>query len=292
MKKIAILLAVIFIEMNAVAQETKTFSQFQVEIKGNGTPVLLIPGLSCSGDVWQETVDVLKENYQCHIFTLAGFAGIKPMQNEAEFLPVVKEALIRYIQEDLKERPIVIGHSLGGFLVLSMALKHDDLFEKIIIVDSYPFLSAIYNPAATEDNVLPQASAMKQILLQTPDSLYVQQQAMSLSTMITEETKVKLALRWSIESDRKTVSQAMYELMTTDLREKIASVKTPLLVLGSWIGGKDYGITKEVTLKQFKSQYALAQNVTVLVADTAKHFIMWDDFDWFIEKTKAFINEY
>lgn len=291
MKKLAILFLAAFIQLSAFAQKVTSYPHFVVEIRGNGTPVLLIPGLSCSGEVWKETADELQENFECHIFTLAGFAGLPPFQDESGFLPVVKGALIKYIKEELNEKPIVIGHSLGGFLAMSIAVDHDELVEKIIIIDAYPFLSAVYNPAATEENVLPQASLMKQTLLQTPDSLFKQQQAIALGTMITSETMIKKALLWSMASDRETIAQAMFELMTTDLREKIAVVKTPVLVLGSWIGGRDFGITKEFITTQFKSQYARVQNVTVKVAETAKHFIMLDDFKWFIDETKAFLNE-
>ena len=115
-------------------------------------------------------------------------------------------------------------------------------------------MSAVYNPAATEENVAPQAKIMKQMLVQAPDSLYVNQQAMIMSTMITDSAKIQLALLWSLQSDRETIGQAMFELMTTDLRDKLSSVSTPLLVLGSWIGGKDYGVTKEVTLTNFKNR--------------------------------------
>ena len=205
-------------------------------------------------------------------------------------MPIIKNKILEYIESELSEDPILFGHSLGGFIALSMAVTNDNLFKKIIIIDSYPFMSAVYNPAATEENVAPQAKIMKQMLVQAPDSLYVNQQAMIMSTMITDSAKIQLALLWSLQSDRETIGQAMFELMTTDLRDKLSSVSTPLLVLGSWIGGKDYGVTKEVTLTNFKNQYARAENADIKIAETAKHFIMWDDFDWFLEEINAFLN--
>ena len=61
-------------------------------------------------------------------------------------------------------------------MALSLASTYPDLLEKIIIVDSYPFMSLAYNPNATEENVLPQANMMKDMLIKTTDSVYVQQQ--------------------------------------------------------------------------------------------------------------------
>lgn len=291
MKKITLLLVILFIQLNTIAQENNNLYPFNVGIKGKGAPVLLIPGLSCSGEVWNETVEVLQANFQCHIFTLAGFSDQKPISVGNGYLSVISDKLVEYIQNQLTEKPILIGHSLGGFLALSMAATHDELFKKIIIVDSYPFMSAVYNPIATEENVLPQAKMMQQMLKQTPDSLYAIQQGMTMNTMISDSAKIQLALQWSLQSDRETIAQAMFELMTTDLRNKLSSINIPLLVIASWIGGKDYGITKERTISILESQYDLAESVTIKVAKEAKHFIMWDDFNWFIEETKNFLHE-
>src|SRR5689334_20013832 len=50
-------------------------SPFTVKVVGKGRPMILIPGLMCSGDVWDTTVEHYKSSYECHVLTLAGFAG-------------------------------------------------------------------------------------------------------------------------------------------------------------------------------------------------------------------------
>ena len=69
---------------------------FDVKVIGKGQPILLIPGYSCSGAVWKETADHLKNNYQLHILTLAGFAGVKPIQDPV--LQTVHDQLIQYVK--------------------------------------------------------------------------------------------------------------------------------------------------------------------------------------------------
>src|SRR5690554_2396429 len=110
MKKLTILLIVLFIQTTLFSQ-TETYP-FQIDIQGQGDPILLIPGLASSGSVWEETVDILKKDYECHILTLAGFADQKPMSLENGYLPVIEKALIAYIQKELHKKPIVVGHSL------------------------------------------------------------------------------------------------------------------------------------------------------------------------------------
>ena len=287
MKNLAIFIVFLLIHTSIFSQ-TKKYS-FNVEIKGKGKPIILIPGLASSGKVWKQTTDTLQKKYECHILTLAGFANQKSINLENGFLPIVKNEIINYIKNELDEKPILIGHSLGGFLSLSIASSETELLSKIIIVDSYPFMSLAYNPNATVENVLPQAKAMKERLLTMKDSIFAQQQQMTMPTMITDTTNIKTATKWSIQSDRETIAQAMFELMTSDLRNEVEQTTIPILVLGSWYGAKDYGITKEMVKTNYENQFSKAKNCKIVIAETARHFIMWDEPKWFLNTIKPFL---
>ncbi|MBC7510822.1 MAG: hypothetical protein H7320_19065 [Ferruginibacter sp.] len=69
MKRLLVIAILSIILIKTSAQQQKVFS---VTVTGKGQPVILIPGFSCSGDVWKETVNHLKNKYQCHVLTLAG----------------------------------------------------------------------------------------------------------------------------------------------------------------------------------------------------------------------------
>ena len=43
----------------------------------------------------------------------------------------------------------------------------------------------------------------------------------------------------------------MIELVSTDLRPELGKVESPVLVIGTWIGLKDYGITEEAATQLF-----------------------------------------
>ncbi|MDC1161867.1 alpha/beta hydrolase [Tenacibaculum sp.] len=288
MDKLAILF-LIFLYQTTTYSQTEKYS-FNVEIKGKGKPIILIPGLASSGKVWEQTTNTLRKNYKCHILTLAGFANQKAISIKKGYLPIAKKEIINYIQNELSEKPILIGHSLGGFLSLSIASSQPKLLKKIIIVDSYPFMSLAYSPNATIENVIPQAKMMKEMILSTSDSLFIQQQKTTIPTMVTDSVNVQMAIEWSLQSDRNTMAQAIFELMTTDLRNDVEKVKIPILVFGSWYGAKDYGITKKIVQENYKNQFLKAANCQIKVADTAKHFIMWDEPKWFINSVETFIN--
>jgi N-formylmaleamate deformylase len=288
MKKLAILLIIFFYQTTTFSQSEKY--SFNIEIKGKGKPIILIPGLASSGKVWEETTDTLEKNFECHIFTLAGFSDQKAISIEKGYLPILENEIIKYIQNELDEKPILIGHSLGVFLSLSIASSEPTLIEKIVIVDSYPFYSLAFNPYATVENVIPQAKMMKEMVISTSDSLFLKQQKTTMPNMITDSTNIKLAIEWSMQSDRETIAQAMFEIMTTDLRNEVEKIKIPILVFGSWYGGKDYGITKEIVKVNYENQFLKVDNCQIKIAEKAKHFVMLDEPKWFINSVETFIN--
>jgi len=289
MKKLAILFSLLFIQSTVFSQTIKNEYPFEVVVKGTGNPMILIPGLACSGEVWNKTVGILQEKYECHILTLAGFNEQQPINIDNGYLPIIETGIKNYIEKELTSKPVVMGHSLGGFLSMSLASKNAALLEKIIIVDSYPFMSAAFNPNATEENVVPQAKMMKEMIISTPDSVYVKQQETTMSTMMNDAEHIKTAIKWSLASSKETIAQAMFELMTTDLRDEVKNIKVPVLVLGSWYSGKDYGITKEMVQNNFKTQFQDTPVIDIQIADTARHFIMYDEPTWFHEKIKTFV---
>src|SRR5205807_9133314 len=107
------LLALLFLTSALSAQPTTRSSgekPFGVRIVGHGRPMILIPGLACSGEVWDATVDHFKDRYECHILTLAGFAGQPPVQGP--WLQTVANGLADYIRQKKLDRPVIVGHSI------------------------------------------------------------------------------------------------------------------------------------------------------------------------------------
>ena len=265
----------------------------KTKVIGEGKDVLMIPGLTCDGSVWDSTIGAMGEGYEYHILTLPGFAGNAPLENiEAGFFTQVQKMVIEYIDDNQLEKPIIIGHSLGGFMALNIAIERPHLPSKLVIVDSLPFLTAIQMPGATVESAKGFAQSMKTQMAAASEQTYEQRfayQKQMLPSMIINEDHINIAADWGAKSDMPTVAQAMYELYTTDIREKLNVIETPTLVLGAWIAYKDFGVTRESTLNNFKGQYAKLNSVTVDLTDKGNHFIMWDDPEFFHNWLKKFL---
>ena len=118
---------------------------FSVVKSGTGKQtVIFIPGFACSGDVWAETVSVLKDSYTCYVLTMAGFSGVAP--EECPSFERWKMQIAKFIKEERIEKPILVGHSMGGGLVLAIAAEFPELTGKIVIVDALPCLMALTVP--------------------------------------------------------------------------------------------------------------------------------------------------
>jgi len=263
---------------------------FEVTISGSGQPILLIPGLSSHGSVWDETVDKYKSNYETHVVTLPGFAGVKPMDLSEGFLHPVKQELLDYIENNNLKNPIVIGHSLGGFMAMLMAIEKPNLFDKIVIVDSAPFFSALQNPLATIDSAKAMAEIMKKQMQGQSKEMLSASLDMMLPSMVLDKDDIQIVKDWGLKSDGSTVAQAMYELMTTDLRNQIETIESPVMLMGAWVAYKNYGATHESVKTNYASQYSKIKDFQIYLTDVGHHFIMWDDRDFYFNKLNAFLN--
>ncbi len=284
-----ILFIATFLTCTLNAQAIEKTSPLSITVKGKGKPMILIPGLNSAISVWDETVEHYQDNYECHLVQLAGFAGAKPVDFDSAFLDKVKEALIQYIADEELSQPVMIGHSLGGFLTMMISAEKPDLLGAMVIVDAAPFFSALMYPNATVESSKPMAVQMRnQMENQSAEQLKATL-PQYLAPLTIGEERLKTLVDWGISSDAETSAQAMYELYTTDLRDDLAKINNPALILIAWVGYQSYGATRENTLSKYNQQFAKLRNHQIKVTDKGKHFIMWDDPDFFFSSIDAFL---
>jgi pimeloyl-ACP methyl ester carboxylesterase len=264
------------------------FQGMKVEVIGEGRPLLMIPGLNSSADVWRETCKALQPGVQCHLLQLPGFAGQPPVQADP-WLDAMRDRVLAYADHAHLDHPDLIGHSLGGFVGLKVSIKAPERFAHVVIVDSLPFLGAAQNPAATADTIRPMAEGMRAGMLGADEATYQKQTLSSVASLSNQPDRIPTLAQWGERSDRKTTAQAMYELMTTDLRPALAAARTPTLVLGSWARYAPYGATQASTRAIFEQQYAAHPNVRIKLSDSGYHFLMWDDPKWLQQEVRGFL---
>lgn len=259
---------------------------FQVKVIGHGQPIILIPGLSSSGDTYDQTVAHYRDRYQLHVLTLAGFAGAPPVQqrpNGASFLDYERDQIAAYIRAQKLDHPVIIGHSLGGTLALSIAAKYPDLPGRLIIVDSYPFLAAVMMPNATVERARALGQQMQAGMKKMTQEEYEKSVRSGQYTraMVTSDKDFERIKSWGLVTDPNTVADAYADLIGMDLRDDIARIKAPTMVMGTWLGYAPYADHAGIQT-MLQQQYSKLPNADLRVSDTARHFIMYDDPTWFL----------
>ncbi len=262
---------------------------FTVAVSGSGEPLILIPGLACPGAVWDETVARYEERFECHVLSIAGFGSRSTYDFGTSFLDTVATDLSAYIVERGLNKPILMGHSLGGFLALQHAIRQPEQAGPLIIVDGLPFLPAAMNPAATVESA--QAMAAQQRDGMKAGGMSPAAAKQMLAMMITAPDAIERAAAWTLASEPAIVGQAMYELNTTDLRQDVSKIQSHTLVLGAWIAYQQFGSTRDSTAAIFNDQYAALPNYRLELSDKGRHFLMWDDPEFFFAQVDGFLAE-
>ncbi len=259
---------------------------FEVKVHGQGRPMILIPGLTNSGEVWDDTVKHFSSDFEIHVLSLAGFGDRPPIAGP--FLPTVRDEIISYVRKQKLENPIVMGHSLGGFMAFWLASTEPDMFGPVVAVDGVPFLPALMDPAATEDAFRSHAERMKTMMASLTKEQFAMQNRMTLATMIKDPADVERIARTSSESDPTAVAQAVFEIMTTDLRDDVASITKSVLLIAAGESART-DAARDALKKRYQAQVAQISKHRLVVAEQARHYVMIDEPDLFYATVDAFL---
>ncbi len=277
----------------AVLAANKVFGQatysFAVEKQGTGQPVLFIPGLISSGEVWKATAERFSSSHECHVLTLAGFAGQPPLE-KGPYLETYKKDILRYLADNALEDVTVVGHSLGGYLGMMLALEQDSRIARLIVVDAMPHFAVVMNPQAKEG--FDEASAKRYMVSfesMAPADVTAARQAAARG-MTKNAAYWDALVGWAKSSDLKTEAYASHEMLATDLRKEIAAINIPVLALAAFDPVPEYPqYTLEGAKAMYAAQYAAAPNLSLKMAEGAKHFIMYDQPDWMYAQFENFL---
>ncbi|WP_426476028.1 alpha/beta fold hydrolase [Chryseobacterium sp. CBSDS_008] len=281
MKKFTFLLIIMLFFLavcNIFGQQTAY--PFEVKKTGKGNQSLLfIPGFASSGDVWNETVAKFEKSYTCYTLTMAGFAGTKP-QADASFKDWEK-GIADYIKNNKIDKPVIIGHSMGGGLAMAIAADYPELAGKIVIVDALPCLAAFSDPNFTSKENNDCSSTITQLTAMN-DEQFRKMQTQAIPRLLADTSMQETVIGWSMKSDRKTFAKMYCDFSNTDLREKIKNIQCPSLILL-----ESFFVNLKPTIE---GQYKNLKNAEMQYASKGLHFIMYDDRDWYFNQLTHFLS--
>jgi pimeloyl-ACP methyl ester carboxylesterase len=271
------------------AENSAANNQFVVQVSGSGKPVILIPGLMSDGSVWEALTGSLSKNYQVHTISIAGFASTAAIADPS--LSAVKQQLLAYIDTHKLHKPAVIGHSLGGFMSLWLASNAPTKIGPIVSVDGLPFIGPVFtrSNASTVESLAGQAQQVKQMYSNMSQQQLIEQSRYGLSIQASSDEAKAKVMSMVQTSEPKTVGQAIYTLMSHDLRQDIAKITSPVLLLGA-SGGFDTDEQKVAMQTLYAQQLQALPNAQLLMNTNSRHFIMFDDPKWLEKQITTFLD--
>lgn len=285
--KIIILFVITISITNSFALNTETIltkttapKPIIIETIGQGKPILYLPGFTTPGSIWKETVENLNLERKSYLFSYAGFNGNTPIP--MPWYASIKTSIIEYINNHNLSDIIIVGHSMGGNLAIDIASELPNNISKIIIVDALACMREIMMPHVPSGNLYYNSPYNKQ-MLEMDDQQFKHMASMMASNMTLNTNKKDLITNWILEADRETWIYGYTDLLKLDLRNILSKVKCKTLILGaSFPDGK---LAKEI----YEKQYSELADKTIKMASNSKHFIMFDQPQWFYETLNYFL---
>jgi pimeloyl-ACP methyl ester carboxylesterase len=277
--------------MSIAPAERFEVGSLQVERHGSGgRPLILIPGLASGAWVWQDTVRDLAGSHALYVVTLPGFDG-RPTQ-PGNMMDAARKAINELIVSRKLDKPVLVGHSLGGTLAFAVAEDHPELIGGVVAIDGLPVMPGTENmPAEARAQLAAQTKAR---VLQAPRDGFPRQQRSYMQTIgVLDTNRAEKLAELTSRSDPAAVAQAMEDDLALDLRPGLSRITAPVLLVSPWFeaDGSQMGLTEPVRTDYYKSLVAGAPKAEVVSISPSRHFVMFDQPKQLADAIRTFLSK-
>ncbi|ROZ75307.1 alpha/beta fold hydrolase [Ramlibacter sp. WS9] len=106
------------------------------EAIGDGPPVVILHGLFGAGRNWAPIARALADTYRLYMPDARNH-GASPWAETMSY-PEMAHDVLALIDRERLQRPVVIGHSMGGKTAMALALEHPHAIAGIAVIDIAP----------------------------------------------------------------------------------------------------------------------------------------------------------
>lgn len=103
-------------------------------VAGGGPDLLFVHGWAASGRMWLRSMHALRQSFRVWAVDMAGFGDSDNPGEGWYTLERCTDYVAHFCEEVGIQSATVVGHSLGGRVVLDLALRHPDLVRRVVAV--------------------------------------------------------------------------------------------------------------------------------------------------------------
>jgi pimeloyl-ACP methyl ester carboxylesterase len=243
-------------------------------LAGEGPPLIFIPGLASGSWTWRQDAERLSKRHTVYLVTVPGFDGRKAAPGTT--LESLQQDLGRLIEDRHLDRPVLIGHSMGGTLALAYAAAHSERIAGVIAVDGLPVFPGTEGITGDRGPLAQRARA--QIENQTPEQFANYQQTYMKRVGAIDEAAAGRIAESSSRSDPRAVADFAAQLLLLDLRRRLPGIKVPVVEISPFYEADfaPMGVNEEAKTNYYRMLLGGIEKLEVLSVSPARHFVMFD----------------
>jgi pimeloyl-ACP methyl ester carboxylesterase len=247
-----------------------------VERHGSGgRPLILIPGLASGSWVWQDTIRAFAPDHAIYVLTLPGFDG-RPPAGPAPFA-AARAAVLELIASRRLDKPVLVGHSLGGILALAVAEDRSATVGGVVSIDGLPVMPGTED--LPPDPRVQFAGQTRAQIGRQPAALFAQQQQTYMRTIgVLDMSRADALAQLTARSDPASVGAWAADVLTLDLRPGLKSIQAPVLTIVPYLDldSSQQGLTPAAKADYYRALMEGTRKLQVVTVAPARHFAMFD----------------
>lgn len=244
----------------------------------NAQSVIFIPGAACGPWVWSRQIQALKSRYNVFVVTLPGFDG-RPMISGGHLMKRALDSLHDLIVADRLQRPIIVGHSLGGTIAVMFGETYTNDAKSIVAVEGgYPAgPTEAARDASVEQSIAPYKGISQQEVAQALRTNMLQY-------TITKKADVDRVTKLAGRSSPAGITEWIKAALSLDLTKKLSNIRVPfteIIPYDSQIDPYQGFKTAHDKRAAYERWVNHTQRGNVILITGSRHFVMIDRPDAF-----------